>query len=82
MSYGNSYNDLMAYLEGGDCYTSIYGRQEKLAVRALQKSDNAGGIVYTMVQMAKFNALNIYKFLTYLLNHRLSEDMSDEQLET
>lgn len=28
MSYGNSYNDLMACLEGGDCYTSIYGRQE------------------------------------------------------
>ena len=34
-----------------------------------------------MVEMAKANDLNIYKYLTYLLDHRPSEDMSDEQLE-
>ena len=34
-----------------------------------------------VVEMAKANELNIYKYLTYLLEHRPSEDMSDEQLE-
>lgn len=31
--------------------------------------------------MAKVNNLNIYKYLTYLLEHRPSEEMSDDQLE-
>ena len=31
--------------------------------------------------MAKTNELNIYKYLTYLLEHHPSEDMSDEQFE-
>ena len=34
-----------------------------------------------MIEMAKANELNIYKYLTYLLEHRPGEDMSDEQLE-
>ena len=31
--------------------------------------------------LAKANEFNIHKYLTYLLEHRPSEDMSDEQLE-
>lgn len=38
-------------------------------------------MVYTMVEMAKTNDLNIYKYLTYLLVKRHNEDMSDEQFE-
>ena len=37
--------------------------------------------MYTMVEIAKANELNIYKYLTYLLEHRPDQSMSDEQLE-
>jgi transposase len=37
--------------------------------------------VYTMVEMAKANDLNTYKYLTYLLSQRPDAKMSDEQLE-
>lgn len=33
-----------------------------------------------MVEMSKANDLNIYKYLTYILDHRPSKDMEDEQL--
>lgn len=48
---------------------------------ATPKGATASALVYTMIEMAKANELNIYKYLTYLLEHRPSEDMSDEQLE-
>ena len=48
---------------------------------ATPKGATASALVYTMVEMAKANELNIYKYLTYLLEHRPSEDMLDEQLE-
>lgn len=38
-------------------------------------------IVYTMVEVLKANELNIYKYLTYLLEHRPDQTMSDDQLE-
>jgi transposase len=38
-------------------------------------------MVYTMVEMAKANDLNTYKYLTYLLTQRPNEGMSDELLE-
>ena len=41
----------------------------------------AVGQAKAAVEMAKANELNIYKYLTYLLEHRPSEAMSDEQLE-
>jgi hypothetical protein len=34
-----------------------------------------------MVEMAKANDLNTYKYLTYLLSQRPNDKMSDEQLE-
>lgn len=50
--------------------------------RAAPKGATASALVYTMVEMAKANNLNIYKYLTYLLDCRPSEEMSDDQLET
>ena len=41
---------------------------------------NASAAVYTMVEMAKANGLNIYEYLKFLLEHRPSKDMTNEQL--
>lgn len=41
---------------------------------------NASAVVYTMVEMAKAHDLNIYEYLKYLLEHRPTKEMSDEQL--
>ena len=82
---------LMTYLEDGHCSFSnnlsenairpfTVGRRNWL-FSATPKGATASALVYTMVEMAKTNELNIYKYLTYLLEHRPSEDMSDEQLE-
>lgn len=35
---------------------------------------------YTMVEMAKAYDLNIFKYLTYVLEHRPNKDMGDKQL--
>ena len=82
----------MTYLEDGHCSFSnnlsenaigpfTVGLLEKLAVQRNSKRCHCQCTVYTMVEMAKANELNIYKYLTYLLEHHPSEDMSDEQLE-
>lgn len=36
-------------------------------------------LVYTMVEMAKAHDLNVYGYLKFLLEHRPSKEMSDEQ---
>ena len=41
---------------------------------------NASAVVYTMLEMAKAHGLNIYGYLKFLLEHRPSENMTDEQL--
>ena len=41
---------------------------------------NASAVVYTMVEMAKAHGLNVYGYLKFLLEHRPSERMTDEQL--
>ena len=38
-------------------------------------------MIYTMVEMAKANDLNIYKYLTYVLGKRPGREMTDEQFE-
>ena len=48
---------------------------------ASPKGAASSAIVYTMVEMAKANNLNTYKYLTYLLSQRPDAKMSDEQLE-
>ena len=37
--------------------------------------------VYTMVEMAKANGVNIYHYLIYLLEKRPYDSMSDEEFE-
>ena len=87
----NRKDTLMTYLEDGHCSLSnnlcenvirpfTVGRKNWL-FSATPKGATASALVYTMVEMAKANELNIYKCLTYLLEHRPSEDMLDEQLE-
>ena len=87
----NRKNTLMTYLEDGHC--SLSNNLSENAIRpftvgrknwlfsATPKGATASALVYTMVEMAKANELNIYKYMTYLLEHRPSEDMLDEQLE-
>ena len=40
----------------------------------------ASAIAYTMVEMAKAHNLNIYQYLSYVLEQRPNENWSDEQL--
>ena len=82
---------LMTYLEDGRCSFSnnlsenairpfTVGRKNWL-FSASPKGVASSAIVYTMVEMAKANDLNTYKYLTYLLSQRPDDKMSDEQLE-
>ncbi len=41
----------------------------------------ASAIVYTMVEMAKANGVNVYHYLTYLLEKLPNDRMSDEELD-
>ena len=41
----------------------------------------ASAIVYTMVEMAKANGVNVYHYLTYLLEKLPDDRMIDDELE-
>ena len=41
---------------------------------------NASAVVHTMVEMAKAHGLNIYGYLKFLLDHRPTKEMTDDQL--
>ena len=80
------------YLEDGRCSFSnnlsenlirpfTVGRKNWLFADSPKGAD-ASAIVYTMVEMARAHDLNIYKYLTYLLEQRPHKDMTDEQLES
>ena len=45
------------------------------------ESGQASAIVYTMVEMAKANGVNVYHYLTYLLEKQPNDSMSDEELD-
>ena len=82
---------LETYLEDGRCSFSNNLRENSIRPFTVgrknwlfsdtPKGATASAIVYTMVEMAKANGLNIYKYLNYLLDHRPSTDMTDEQLD-
>lgn len=87
----NRKDTLMTYLEDGRCSFSnnlsenairpfTVGRRNWL-FSATPKGAESSAFVYTIVEMAKANDLNVYKYLTYLLEQRPNESMSDEQLE-
>ena len=87
----NRKDTLMTYLEDGHC--SLSNNLSENAIRpftvgrknwlfsASPKGAASSAIMYTMVEMAKANDLNTYKYLTYLLSQRPDDKMSDEQLE-
>lgn len=76
----NRKDTLMTYLEDGHC--SLSNNLSENAIRpftvgrknwlfsASPKGAASSAIVYTMVEMAKANDLNTYKYLTYLLSQR------------
>jgi len=81
----------MTYLEDGHC--SLSNNLSENAIRpftvgrkiwlfsASPKGATSSSIVYTLVDMAKANDLNTYKYLAYLLSKLPNEKMSDKQLE-
>ena len=87
----NRKETLMTYLEDGHC--SLSNNLSENAIRPFTvgrknwlfssspKGAAASAMVYTMVEMAKANGLNTYKYLTYLLSQRPNDQMSEEQLE-
>ena len=82
---------LMTYLEDGRCSISnnwsensvrplTIGRKNWLFSTSVDGANASMGI-YTIVEMASLYGLSRYKYLEYLLEHRPSMDMSDEELE-
>ena len=80
----------MMYLEDGHCSFSnnlsenairpfTVGRKNWL-FSSSSKGAEASALTYTLVEMAKANGLNVYRYLEYLLEHRPNAKMTDEQL--
>lgn len=82
---------LMTYLEDGRC--SFSNNLSENAIRPFTvgrknwlfcdtpNGAQASAIVYTMVEMAKANGVNVYHYLTYLLEKLPNDSMSDEELD-
>ena len=82
---------LETYLEDGRC--SFSNNLSENAIRPFTVgrknwlfSDSTAGaeasaIIYSIVEMAKANNLNIYKYLEYLLRKRPTQEMTDLELE-
>ncbi len=80
----------MTYLEDGRCsFTNnlsenairpfTLGRKNWLFSDSVEGAQ-ASAITYTMVEMAKAHNLNIYGYLSYILEQRTDESWNDEQL--
>ena len=78
------------YLEDGRCsFTNnlsenairpfAVGRKNWLFSDSVEGA-NASAVVYTMVEMAKAHELNVYGYLKFLLDHRPTKEMTDDQL--
>ena len=82
---------LTTYLEDGRC--SFSNNLSENAIRPFTvgrknwlfcdtpNGAQASALVYSMVEMAKANGVNVYHYLTYLLEKMPSNRMSDEELE-
>lgn len=82
---------LMTYLEDGRC--SFSNNLSENAIRPFTvgrknwlfcdtpHGAQASAIVYTMVEMAKANGVNVYHYLTYLLEKLPDNSMSDNELD-
>ena len=60
--------------------SAIYRGKKELALLCHTGGAHASAVAYTMVEMAKAHHLNIFKYLTYILEHRSDKNMNDEQL--
>ena len=81
---------LYTYLEDGRC--SLSNNLSENAIRpftvgrknwlfcSTPEGAHASAVAYTMVEMAKAHDLNIFKYLTCILEHRPDKNMNDEQL--
>lgn len=82
---------LSTYLEDGRC--SFSNNLSENAIRPFTvgrknwlfcdtpNGAQASAVVYTMVEMAKANGVNVYHYLTYLLEKLPDDRMSDDDLE-
>ena len=82
---------LMTYLEDGRC--SFSNNLSENAIRPFTvgrknwlfcdtpNGAQASATVYTIVEMAKANGVNVYHYLTYLLEKQPNDSMSDEELD-
>lgn len=86
----NRRNDLMTYLEDGHCSISnnwsensirpvTVGRKNWLFSSSVDGAE-ASMNIYTIIEMAKIHDLNRQKYLEYILEHRPSAEMTDEEL--
>ena len=82
---------LMTYLEDGRCSFSNNLSENALRPFTVGRKNwlfcdtphgaQASAIVYTMVEMAKANGVNVYHYLTYLLEKLPDDSMSDDELD-
>ncbi len=49
-------------------YKAIYSREKKLDFLWLPRGANASACLYSLVETAKFNGLNPYKYLEFILS--------------
>lgn len=86
----NRRNDLMTYLEDGHCSLSnnwsensirpvTVGRKNWLFSSSVDGAE-ASMNIYTIIEMAKLHGLNRQKYIEYILEHRPSAEMTDEEL--
>jgi transposase len=82
---------LETYLEDGHCSFSnnlsenairpfTVGRKNWLFSNS-QDGATTSAVIYSLVEMAKVHELNVYKYLTFLLEKRPSKEWADEQLD-
>ena len=82
---------LSTYLEDGRCSFSNNLSENEIRPFTVGRKNwlfcdtpngaQASAIVYTMVEMAKANGVNVYHYLTYLLEKLPDDRMSDDELE-
>ena len=88
--FKNRRNDLMTYLEDGHCSLSnnwsensirpvTVGRKNWLFSSSVDGAE-ASMNIYTIIEMAKLHGLNRQKYLEYILEHKPSAEMTDEEL--
>ena len=87
----NRHSYLMTYLEDGRCSFSNNLSENAICPFTVSRKNwlfcdtpngaQASAIVYSMVEMAKANGVNVYHYLTYLLEKMPTDRMNDEELE-